>query len=169
MSSSMLRGFLRIVVLKALADEHKSGYSLMKYVVDKMGTKPSPGSIYPLLEKLKKESLIDVKIVDKSKEYRLTQKGKQKLNEIEQKRTECLCNLIEGMKMLSAITGEDMVFPVAMVESIKRGEIPFKEINPEWDSVRSIIFEMMQQNKLNKNSKQIRNILSKTMKELKAI
>ena len=56
MASSMLRGFLRIVVLKALAESPKSGYALMKYIEERIGSKPSSGSMYPLLDKLKTEA-----------------------------------------------------------------------------------------------------------------
>lgn len=164
----MLRGFLKVVVLKALGESPKSGYALMKFIEQKMGAKPSPGSVYPLLDQLKKDSLIHAKSVGRSTEYNLTAEGKQKLKFMEEKRGECLGNLIEGMKMLSAITGEDMSFPIAMIERARKGEMPFKEINPEWDSLRNALFTMMQKGVLHEKSSRIRKILAETSKELKA-
>lgn len=165
----MLRGFLKIVVLKALGEGPKSGYSLMKFVEEKVGSKPSPGSMYPLLENLEKEGLVDVKGVGRTKEYKLTIEGKHKLEFVEEKRTECIQNMLEGMKMMSALTGEDMHFPMAMVESIKRGELPFKEVNPEMDNLRNQMLVLWKNGKLQKNASRIRKVLSHTNKELKAI
>jgi DNA-binding PadR family transcriptional regulator len=169
MASSMLRGFLKIVVLKALAESPKSGYALMKFVEARIGTKPSPGSMYPLLEKLKDEGLVTAKGVGRSKEYKLTVQGKHKLHAIEEKRTECLTNFLDGMKMLQALTGEDMTFPMAMVDSMRRGVFPFKDINPEWDNVRNQLFMLMKQDKLKQKSAKVRKILAKTQKELKTV
>jgi formylmethanofuran dehydrogenase subunit E len=165
----MLRGFLRIVVLKALGDGAKSGYSLMKFVEEKVGSKPSPGSMYPLLEALSKEGLVDVKGVGRTKEYKLTVEGRHKLENIEEKRNECLQSMVDGMKMMSALTGEDMHFPMAMVESIRKGEMPFKEVNPEWDNLRSQMFVMWKSGALKQKSSKVKKILSSAFKELKSV
>jgi len=167
MTSSMIRGFLKIVVLKALGKAPQSGYSLMKFVQEKVGVKPSPGSMYPLLENLQDEELVDVKGVGRRKEYRLTNQGRKQLSMIEEKREECLSKLVEGMKMMSALTGEDMSFPLAMVEKLRKGILPFKEINPEWDTLRNALFSMMKNNTLKKNSKRIRKALARANKEVR--
>ena len=169
MTSSMLRGFLKIVVLKALAESPKSGYSLMKFIEERVGSKPSPGSIYPLLDNLRKEGLVASKVVGRMTEYCLTVDGKHKLHAVDEKRNECLNSFLEGMKMLSAMTGEDMTFPMAMVESMRKGVFPFKEINPEWDNVRNEVFMMMRAGKLKEKSPKVRKILAQTFKELKSV
>ena len=169
MASSMLRGFLKVVVLKALAQSPKSGYALMKHIEEKVGSKPSPGSMYPLLDNLAKEGLVEVKGVGRSKEYKLTILGRHKIEAVEEKRNECMCNMLEGMKMISAITGEDMTFPIAMVESVKKGEMPFKEVNPEWDNLRNQMFLMWKAGGLKKNSSKVRKIISSAYKELKSV
>jgi formylmethanofuran dehydrogenase subunit E len=168
MASPMLRGFLKIIVLKALGESPKSGYSLMKYIEERVGSKPSPGSIYPLLDNLRKEGLVASKIVGRMTEYSLTVEGKHKLHLIDEKRTECLNNFLEGMKMLSAMTGEDMNFPMAMVESMKKGVFPFKEINPEWDTLRNQMFLMMKSGELKQKAPKVRKALALALKELKA-
>jgi DNA-binding PadR family transcriptional regulator len=164
--SSLFRGFLRIVVLKALSDGSQSGYSLMKHIQENTGTKPSPGSMYPLLSQLAKEGFLTGNGTGRKTEYALTKNGKLQLNLLEEKRSEILLNHINGMKMLSSITGEDMTFPITMVESIRRGIIPFKEINPEWDELRTTLFTMMQKGKLAAHAQKIKRILSKTIKEI---
>lgn len=168
MPSSMIRGFLNILVLKALAESPKSGYLLMKFVEERVGVKPSPGSIYPLLEQMEKYKLIQIKKSGRAKEYKLTNEGNKKLSLIEQKRCECLCNFTEGMKVLSALTGEDMSYPLAMVQNMHKGMLPFKEINPEWDEFRNKLFLLMQKGELKQKAAKIRKILSRANKELKA-
>lgn len=138
----------------------------MKYVEERVGTKPSPGSMYPLLDKLRNEGLLQVKGVGRAKEYKLTIDGKHKLHAIEEKRTECLTNFLDGMKMIQTLTGEDMTFPMAMVESMRKGVFPFKDINPEWDNLRNNLFMMMKQGKLKKNASKVRKILAKAQKEM---
>ncbi len=169
MASSMLRGFLKIVVLKALAESPHSGYSLMKHIEEKVGSKPSPGSMYPLLDSLKNEGLIEVKVVGRAKDYKLTVDGKHKLHAVDEKRNECLNNFLEGMKMLSAMTGEDMSFPMAMVESMRKGVFPFKEINPEWDTLRNQMFLMMKSGELKQKAPKVRKALALALKELKSV
>jgi DNA-binding PadR family transcriptional regulator len=165
----MLRGFLKVVVLKALAESPKSGYALMKYIEEKVGSKPSPGSMYPLLDNLAKEHLIEGKGVGRTKEYKLTVDGKHTIESMVEKRNECLKSMLEGMKMMSALTGEDMSFPMAMVESIKKGEFPFKEVNPEWDNMRNQMFVMWKTGVLKIKAPKVRKILSAAYKELKSV
>jgi DNA-binding PadR family transcriptional regulator len=169
MASSMIRGFLNILVLKELDEGPKSGYELMKRLEERVGTKPSPGSIYPLLEELKKDRLVAFKGDGRSKEYHLTAEGKKRLKMIDEKREECLKSFLGGMKMLSAMTGEDMTFPMAMVDSMRKGVFPFKEINPEWDQLREALFVMMRKNTLGKNARQVRKIISNALREMKSL
>jgi len=169
MASSMLRGFLKVVVLKALVEGPKSGYALMKYVESKVGSKPSPGSMYPLLDNLTKEGLVEGRGVGRTKEYKLTIEGRHKLESVEEKRNECMCNMLEGMKMISALTGEDMSFPMAMVESVRKGEFPFKEVNPEWDNLRGQMFVMWKSGMLKQKAPKVRKILAAAYKGLKSV
>ncbi len=71
--------------------------------------------------------------------------------------------------MIEALTGEDMAFPMAMVESMREGKFPFREINPEWDDVRGDLFSMMKRDVLKKNAPKVRKILARTHRELKSI
>ncbi|MBI2653024.1 helix-turn-helix transcriptional regulator, partial [Candidatus Woesearchaeota archaeon] len=59
----MMAGYLRLIVMKTLANRRLSGYDLIKQIEKDTGTwKPSFGSIYPLLKKLLKERLVEVEI-----------------------------------------------------------------------------------------------------------
>ena len=70
--------------------------------------------------------------------------------------------------MLSALTGEDMKFPMMMVESMKKGVMPFKEVNPEWANVRGGLFKMAQQGVLKQKSNKVKKILAKAYQELQS-
>ncbi|MEM2916481.1 MAG: PadR family transcriptional regulator [Candidatus Woesearchaeota archaeon] len=169
MTHSMIQGYLKILVFKALEEGPKSGYSLMKYVQGKTGAKPSPGSIYPLLEQLKKEKLVEVKGVGRANEYKLTPAGKQKVALIEEKRQECIQTLVNSMKMMSALTGEDFSMPQQMIESMQKGEEPFKELNPELSQLQAQFLTMYKKGTITKNAAKIRKILSNALREMRAL
>ena len=168
MNASMIRGFLKIVVLKALAEGPKSGYSLMKFVEEKTGSKPSPGSMYPLLDVLKNEGLVSVKSVGRSNEFSLTAEGRQKLHAIEAKRAEFTSSFVDGMKVLSAMTGENMSVPAGVVESLRKGEVPFKELNPEMEAFNSELCRILKKGLVKEKAVRIKRIFANALKELKS-
>ncbi len=169
MSNSALRGFLSILVLKTLGEGPKSGYTLMRFVHERIGIKPSPGSMYPLLENLSQKGLLKSSKQGKTNTYTLTQKGRNYLESLEEKRGECLCRITEAFRMLSTITGEDMQFPLTMVQNLQKGVLPFKEINPEWSGLREELFRRMQQGTLQKNAKEIRKILGTAKRKIRSL
>ena len=169
MTASMIRGFLKIVVLKALGESPRSGYSLMKFVEEKTGSKPSPGSMYPLLDSMKGAGLVAVKGVGRSKEYNLTVEGKQHMRAVEEKRNEFIENFVSNMKVLSALTGEEMCMPAGMVESLRRGEVPFKELNPEMDAFNAEMHRILNKGLVKENASRIKRILASALRELRAV
>ncbi|MBW2970482.1 PadR family transcriptional regulator [Candidatus Woesearchaeota archaeon] len=165
----MIRGFLKIVVLKALGEGPKSGYSLMKYVEDKVGSKPSPGSMYPLLDALKKDGFLTVKGVGRSKEYSLTSEGKLKLKAVEEKRNELIDGFVSNMKMFSALTGEKECMPAGVIESMRKGEVPFKELNPEMDAFNAEMHKVLKKGLLKEKAVKIKRIFAAALKELRSL
>ena len=165
----VLRGFLKIIVLKALAESPKSGYSLMKFVEQKIGHKPSPGSIYPILDFFLNDGVIDLKVVGRSKIYSLTLKGKKNLELIEDKREECINGFSESLNLFSTLTGEDLSFHKDMVENMHNCEVPFKDVNPELDNFRNQLFKLLKSGVLKKKSGKVKRILSVACKELKSL
>lgn len=66
-----------MIVIKALSESELSGWGLMKKIEEETGYwKPSPGTMYPLLEKLEKDGYISSRIDGKKKLYRATKKAK---------------------------------------------------------------------------------------------
>lgn len=68
---------LNMIVVKVLSEGALSGYGIMKKIKEETGYwKPSPGTIYPLLESLEKQGLVTSKIDGKKKIYSITAKAK---------------------------------------------------------------------------------------------
>jgi DNA-binding PadR family transcriptional regulator len=165
----MIRGHLKVFTLKALESQPSSGYSIMKFLEDKLGTKPSPGSMYPLLEELMSSKLVTCKEEGRKKVYSLTQEGKNKLKELDSQKDTLMKQMEEGFKMMAEMTGENTAFFSQIIEAIKKGEMPFKEVNPELLAFRQEIFRLFTQNKISEKRKEIRQILKKTINALRAL
>jgi len=73
------RGLLRHVTLLLLKEQDMSGSELMEEVNEYTGWQPSPGSMYPLLERLQEEGLIEP-CTDRRptfKPFKITEKGRK--------------------------------------------------------------------------------------------
>jgi DNA-binding PadR family transcriptional regulator len=71
------RGDVRIAILSLLSEQPRNGYALIKEITDRSGGTwyPSPGSIYPTLQQLVDEELIEPTGDGKRTEFRLTASG----------------------------------------------------------------------------------------------
>lgn len=82
----MLKGFLKVIVMKELELSDHSGYSLMKRIEEIAAKKPSPGYIYPLLSELASNKYITKRPEGKRNIYSITRKGKKFLAELQEKK-----------------------------------------------------------------------------------
>jgi DNA-binding PadR family transcriptional regulator len=73
-----MKGFLSYLILWMLSKESMNGAGMAKELKKRKGSKPSPGTIYPVLKELKEKGLINA---DKKKFYSLTKKGKKELRD----------------------------------------------------------------------------------------
>jgi len=87
----MRRGDLRVLLLAGLLDGPAHGYELMKRLEETTGGRwrPSPGSIYPMLQLLEDEELVRARDDDGRRVYELTELGteqadRSKLDELTQ-------------------------------------------------------------------------------------
>lgn len=164
----MLRGYLRLIVMKNLTNKKLSGYDLIKNIEKHTGTwKPSFGSIYPLLEKLLKEKLVDVEIEGRKKLYFLTSEGKKHLTIIEKSKNTLVDKMIATWNAFGKITDKrELEFMLEVFNSLKKGHLPFKELHPELNEFRATVFELYS---LGKDRKRIKGVLRETVKKLKTI
>ena len=72
------RGDIRAGILALLKEGPRNGYQLMQELSDRSGGlwRPSPGSVYPALQLLEDEGLVEVESASNGKTYALTKKGK---------------------------------------------------------------------------------------------
>jgi DNA-binding PadR family transcriptional regulator len=81
--SRMGRGDVRAAVLALLAEKPMHGYQIIQEIEERShgSWKPSPGSVYPTLQLLADEGLIDVEESKGRKTYSLTDAGKAEVGE----------------------------------------------------------------------------------------
>src|SRR3989344_373851 len=164
----MMAGYLRLIVMKTLHNKKLSGYGLIKQIERDTGTwKPSFGSIYPLLEKLLKEKLVEVEAQGRKKLYFLTKEGRKHLAIIDKSKNSLVDKLIATWSAFGKITDRrEMNFMLEIFNSLKKGQLPFKELNPELNEFRATIFELYS---TGKDRKKIKAVLRGTIKRLKAV
>ena len=164
----MMAGYLRLIVMKTFANRKLSGYDLIKQIEKDTGTwKPSFGSIYPLLEKLLKEKLVKVEVQGRKKLYFLTDEGKKHLGIIDKSKNALVDRMIATWNAFGKITDRrELGFMLEILNSVKKGQLPFKELNPELNEFRATMFEAYS---TGKDRGKIKSILKETVRKLKTI
>jgi DNA-binding PadR family transcriptional regulator len=76
--SKARRGDVRAAVLALLAEEPRNGYQLIQAIEERSGGewRPSPGAVYPALQQLTDEGLIEGTEDDGRRTFRLTEAGR---------------------------------------------------------------------------------------------
>lgn len=75
-----MRGFLSFIVLRLISKKQMSGQEISQEIQNRKGSKPSPGTIYPVLKALSESGFIEeINNKGKIKKYRITRKGKKEL------------------------------------------------------------------------------------------
>lgn len=163
----MFRGHLKIILLRTLAEKKSSGYELMKRLQEKIGCKPSPGSLYPLLDELASHDLVSSQEKGKSKIYSITSKGKAELTTLEQKRNEILQTMASNMKMWGVISGEDVSFQLGIFERLSKGELPFGDLSQEMCELKDTMATFQRAD--SQTRKTVKRVLQATTKQLKKL
>jgi DNA-binding PadR family transcriptional regulator len=79
----IIQNFLDIIILRQLKINHPmSGYDVIRYLHKKFHMLPSPGTIYSLLYSLERQNLIEGKINQGKRVYKLTNDGDKFLKNI---------------------------------------------------------------------------------------
>jgi DNA-binding PadR family transcriptional regulator len=74
-------GELRLAILSLLSEGPKHGYQLMKEMQDRSGGayRASAGSVYPTLQQLEDEGMVQAEMQSGRRVYRLTEEGRKEL------------------------------------------------------------------------------------------
>lgn len=165
----MNQGCLKLLVVQRLMREPSSGYALAKSIQEQTGWKPSWGSIYPLLASLQREELLDVRSSGKSKIYSLTTKGKVRFSKQDEQMRHAHRNIIEQLRVLASLGDTEAgIMAEILHHSLAQERLPFQEI-PEAHELRNLIYEHERSGKTHSETKSIRAVLRRAVKELKAI
>ena len=160
---------LKLITLRVLDEEPSSGYVLVKKIHEKTGWKPSYGSIYPLLEKMKKKGLLTVKVKGRSKIYSLTTDGKKNAQAWDEKREKMLSRVKENMKVMAEFCGQDMTIPMQYMDRMKVDQNPLGDVAEEVAQLRNTILAMSLSSDFKKNSAKVKKVLKGTIAELKKL
>jgi DNA-binding PadR family transcriptional regulator len=103
--SEFRRIFLKFIVLKIIKEKPTHGYDIIKTVEHRSGGRwtPSPGSIYPILEGLEKNSFISSEEADRRIIYAITPKGEAAFDRMAEKKKQLLWEMI---RVVEDATGE---------------------------------------------------------------
>ncbi|PIY60319.1 hypothetical protein COY95_02380 [Candidatus Woesearchaeota archaeon CG_4_10_14_0_8_um_filter_47_5] len=162
----MIRGHLKICVLKELKEQPMSGYRLMKQLKEELGFKPSPGSMYPLLENLSNEGYISGTVNGRKKQYSLTPKGSEFLKEFDETRRELVDKFRRMHQFLNVSgTGHGELRSISVL--FGQDAAPIKNFRPELMVFLNLIADKAMQPKTKTN--EIKNILKDGIRNLKKI
>ncbi|GLW20286.1 PadR family transcriptional regulator [Microbispora triticiradicis] len=77
------RGDVRAALLRLLTEEPRNGYQLIEEIARRSGGvwRPSPGSVYPALQQMEDEGLVQGEDAGGSRTYRLTEEGGRQADE----------------------------------------------------------------------------------------
>ncbi len=119
---SIPRGFMEMHILRILETPHH-GYEIIKHMEQEcIYWKPSPGSVYPILQKLKKAGLITEKKRGRKNVYTITKAGREKLKKFDLYKNE----IKEKMIALFRMMGED-----AHIADFEKGFGMFEKIRKD--------------------------------------
>ena len=90
-----MRGFLSFIVLRMIAKKSMSGEEIRQDIMKRKGSRPSPGTIYPVLKFLNESGFIEeIKSKSKMKKYKITKVGRKELKLATKK----FCEIFYDMK-----------------------------------------------------------------------
>lgn len=97
----MKKGFVKLMMLRLISREERTGYGLMKKIGEITGKKPSTGTIYPLLKSMEAEGWITGVERQKKTYYSITEAGTEKLEEVGKIKSDFLRKITESVSLAS--------------------------------------------------------------------
>ena len=108
------RGFLKYYILKLLSDGSYTGYGLIKEIEEETGFwEPSTGSVYPLLESLEEEGLIQEEETNRGSSWKITSAGEKAYDEASEAKQNMRESIKQSMIVFSQVFNEDKIKEVA--------------------------------------------------------
>jgi DNA-binding PadR family transcriptional regulator len=163
------KSLLEFNVLHSLSKGSKSGYTLMQQLEKNIGKKPSPGSMYPLLMKLKKHGFVTVKESGKKKIYTITAKGRKEFKKLHQHKHYHVEHMKQHVKMLEHMTGHKQTDVLKMFDKLKKGRMPFLWLFPDALKLRKAMLGTAERVTGKQKREKVKKIVRRTVKELQKV
>ena len=160
---------LKLAVLKLLDDQPRSGYDLMKALQEQIGRKPSPGSIYPLLEQLKRQNFITSRPAGRRIVYSLTSTGKQVLKGLLKQKEVLLDQIIENVRIYQSCCSPHSKALLNLLQELKQGKEPFKAFTPELAGFKASLLRLYAQDRLKQHQEHIKRIITEATNKLREL
>jgi DNA-binding PadR family transcriptional regulator len=166
----MIKGYLRMIILKELMRGDKSGYELMKAVAQCYNTKPSSGSIYPLLTTLLESKFVTSYEEGRKKKYCITPKGKAEIKKILEEKEKMMLKHIELVQICNSITrGKDCASPSKVVHALRSKEDVVVRNLPLWIELKETMMRLIVSSYSKEKERKARDVLWTTIEKLKKI
>ncbi|NJL44525.1 MAG: PadR family transcriptional regulator [Nitrosarchaeum sp.] len=173
MTSAILRDKLKTLILRELHKEPQSGYSLIKNISTATGWKPSYGSMYPMLEHLSDEGLVNHHDEGRKKIYALTPLGKEALHNLKAQQAQMAQKMQDTMKLMCHMMGLDNKthddLMSLFISAMERGETPFKEVTKATTDIKKAFWDLYRRDLVKKNQKKINSILQEATRKLRML
>lgn len=164
-----IKGGLKLIVLKILNEKDFTGYGLIKEIEEKTGFwKPSPGSMYPLMNDLLEKKLVTCKKNNNQKIYSITDEGRKVYMEIKAKKQKIINEILDGVKFLEVLgEKEEGTRPIIyLLKEFEKEDFPLKE---DFESIIEFRVNLMKSLEKRKDLKKINKILKESSKKLKKL
>lgn len=161
-----MKGTLRLLVLKYLIEEKElSGTEITDKLKKGTGWEPSPGTLYPLLDKLENQGFVNSEKQGRRRNLQITQKGEQRFEEFQKDQEKYWGELIQTFKNYKEMFDQDELEDfIAVLEQAKEGnyETPY----PIMISYRIIDKLHKYDRQTTEKQEKINQILERTLHEI---
>lgn len=156
-----MKGNLKILALKYLKENQQlSGSEIQDKIEEGTNWKPSPGTLYPSLEKLEEDGLAKSQKEGRKRVYQITDKGENRLEEFQSEQEEYWGQIIQSLRNYSEMFNEEELEDmIKVLEQAKKGQ--YEKSYPEMAAYRIIDLlanyeelEKEKQEKINQEMKQ---------------
>lgn len=159
-----LKGYLKPVILKLLSrEDKKTGSELADEIESITGSKPSYGSVYPLLQDLEKKNLVEIEEEGKEKKYSLLEEGERFVEEFEEEKREHTENFLSMLRTFKTIFADEDV--ELLIENIERKR---DQEGPRFPEI-SRIHHLLLTGSVEGKEEEIRAVLEDALEDLKEV
>ena len=157
---------LKLIVLKILNNKDVTGYDLIHEIELNTGFwKPSPGSIYPLMNDLLERKLVSCKKEGNKKIYSISKEGKEFYKKIKIKKAKIVRDVFDGIKFLEFMADDKKELKVSL-DLLKEFEKEDSLLEENTDSIIKLKISFMKALKKKGNAEKVNKILENTSKQL---